>query len=946
MNRKIVILYTLLICLLKNTFAHGQEPYHFFLGEDIFATVNIYGINQDPNGIYWFTSDAGLFSYDGYEFQKYDNPELLGNSLFNPTIGPDSLLYCNNLNGQIFRVNNGNMELHYTVPDSLLGAYTNFEFLADKSLLVYSNNRFFTTDGKLGKKKLRNRFHHAVSTSYNDKKLLQVGYDQIAVFDQNMKFEKDILVDKNFDFIRTFQGKLFCNHINTSVLYLKPSSDSTMESIPIDQNVDLVKPVTSDSSLWVLDNDAGVHEYQLTETIEGLPQFQHKKEIMKGTFISYMFEDKQGNLLLGTFKQGIIVIPKTGIIQDIVQHLKLTEIEAMEDGQILLGDYLGNIYKMGQAPPKLIANVGEGQILALRYFPNRQDILFSSGRMFTAQETSSPKRVYRMGSLKDVATHPSYDGYLLSSNTGIGLLEYGHYAETASFREITRTYTVAFQHDTSIVVGTSKGLAFMKDFNAPIEFLTYQHRKVISPHILALDTMTLIGTNKYGILKLKDKKLTPFIDQTTGLASNHVLQLQAKGNYLYVSSEMGFQIFDMKGNLSRTLGNSDGLESSKVSDFVVNDQYLWILNKSSLNKIPIDLLTKKATTSTIQSIQLFSQNQRLGTNQLLNIPFDKNKITLKIYAPSLAKMKDLRYEYFLENIDLDTISQEYLDNTVTYNALPPGKYTFKANLFLHEELQDSKTISFSIAKPYWLTWWFWSSIALVATIVFIALLRYRLVRIKQRANELEELYTNKMNALQNQLNPHFIFNAIQSIQSFILDDNTAKANSYLGNFAHLMRQVLENSREQFIYLEDEISLITNYLNIQKEHSGIDFQYEIKLAHDIDAYEILIPPMFIQPFLENALEHGLTHDKMGQIHISFQLDMELFCIEITDNGVGFDGTHSSDEQHQSLALSIIKERIRSYQKQLGVASSLAIAKIYEGESVLGTRINVRLPYKIE
>jgi hypothetical protein len=118
----------------------AQDPYHFNLGKEELSAQDIYSINQTDDGIYWIATNDGLFSYDGYEFQKFTHPEILGSSLFNLTKDYEGNMYCNNLNGQIFRISDKRMELFHTVPDSLIDVYTNFNFLPSNQIVVCSKS--------------------------------------------------------------------------------------------------------------------------------------------------------------------------------------------------------------------------------------------------------------------------------------------------------------------------------------------------------------------------------------------------------------------------------------------------------------------------------------------------------------------------------------------------------------------------------------------------------------------------------------------------------------------------------------------------------------------------------------------------------------------------------------------------------------------------------------
>ena len=167
------------------------------------------------------------------------------------------------------------------------------------------------------------------------------------------------------------------------------------------------------------------------------------------------------------------------------------------------------------------------------------------------------------------------------------------------------------------------------------------------------------------------------------------------------------------------------------------------------------------------------------------------------------------------------------------------------------------------------------------------------------------------------MNPHFLFNALSAIQSFLFDKADAQiAIQYLSKFAGLMRQVLEHSREPFITLEEEIQTLDNYLALQQLRHNHAFDYEISVSPDIQKWETLIPPIMAQPFVENAIEHGQIHlMEDGKIKVHFEKTDNQLTVTVEDNGVGRTKSkiQSKTKKHRSLATTITQERIQLLKK---------------------------------
>ena len=203
--------------------------------------------------------------------------------------------------------------------------------------------------------------------------------------------------------------------------------------------------------------------------------------------------------------------------------------------------------------------------------------------------------------------------------------------------------------------------------------------------------------------------------------------------------------------------------------------------------------------------------------------------------------------------------------------------------------------------------WAYSAFIILILVLLISflLLRQNKLRAQQKTAQL------KHQLLRNQMNPHFIFNALTAIQSYVYENNPKAAGVYLSSFAKLVRAILENSRKEYITLDKEIQWLENYLKLQLLRFDHQFEYQINLDPQLDSYELLIPPMLTQPFIENALEHGLKNiDYKGKITIQFTIEAtQLLKISVEDNGIGYSPPSShATSTHNSLATKITQERL--------------------------------------
>ncbi len=241
-------------------------------------------------------------------------------------------------------------------------------------------------------------------------------------------------------------------------------------------------------------------------------------------------------------------------------------------------------------------------------------------------------------------------------------------------------------------------------------------------------------------------------------------------------------------------------------------------------------------------------------------------------------------------------------------------------------------------RNYWLV----ISLALGLFLVLVVYLIHR----QRNLREIQARMEAQQRLLQTQMNPHFLFNALSAIQSLIYErEDPEEAVFYLARFAKLMRLILENSREPFISLEQEINTLSLYLDLQKLRFEESFSYEITLDTVIEAESLQIPPMFAQPFLENALEHGLKHRKGGHINIQFRQGLEHLHLVVEDNGIGREQALSlkTNSEHRSLALEIIRDRLNLLSKRVKQQFEFQITDLKdEDQHASGTKVSLSLP----
>jgi sensor histidine kinase YesM len=270
----------------------------------------------------------------------------------------------------------------------------------------------------------------------------------------------------------------------------------------------------------------------------------------------------------------------------------------------------------------------------------------------------------------------------------------------------------------------------------------------------------------------------------------------------------------------------------------------------------------------------------------------------------------------------------------------PGEYTFEVIAENEDGIWNVEpaTISFIILRPFWQTWWFIGALALLAGILIWQFILWR-IRVNNRDNNNDRRVVElQSSALRAQMNPHFTYNAMNSIQSLIAQDDNENATIYLAQFASLMRNTLDASIDKTISLQKELQIIKEYLLLEKLRFKDKFEFEIEVEKNVRPSAISVPPMIIQPFVENAILHGiLPSGRNGIVRVEVkQSGDDSILIQIIDNGAGLNIDDKSSREHESHGTTITKSRLRLLNKE----NTLTIVnRKEEGENVSGTRVSM-------
>lgn len=435
-----------------------------------------------------------------------------------------------------------------------------------------------------------------------------------------------------------------------------------------------------------------------------------------------------------------------------------------------------------------------------------------------------------------------------------------------------------------------------------------------------------------------------------GLLSDYVQAITADhaGN-LWLTSEFGITKFTMDEthSVSNILFESDryAFESfeasfdSNAQQLVlgIHDRHMYISTKKDVHTTPspIPLVDKILVNNKEQFIDL--------THAVLDLDHTEKNITIEFTAVHYTNADKLQFAYQLVGAD-DEWKYATLNRSAQYAALSPGSYMFKLKVADESGKwgPDHEMLSFTIVPPFWKTAWF--ILFLTSAIVLIAFLmvRKRIRVIRHESGLKQKIAETEMMALRAQMNPHFIFNCINSIDSLIQDNDKYQATVYLNKFAKLIRSILDSSKQNTVTLANDMETLKLYIEMEQFRNENKFTAEVKADPVLLQDDYKVPPLIIQPYVENAILHGLRNrtDNEGRLSVSLSRMNGHIQYIIEDNGVGrmqMQNGHSTNKVSYGMQMS--SDRVRLFNQEEN--ASIEIIDLFDKGNPAGTRVKVKL-----
>ncbi|MEP7237453.1 MAG: histidine kinase [Ferruginibacter sp.] len=926
---------------------------------------NVYAAAQDTNGFIWFATDFGISKYDGYRFKNYDRRNgMIGKTVTDIVYaGGDSMIFLSYP-----------LAIQSIHSDGRINTITEYTGITLQQLTRHGNEFYYYNRNenyfgllKNGVAKYMNAdsFFNAKGVIVNAIVSLGnrgVGFctDNGFIVKNNDQF-KTFLAGRKVDFIIANPDGSLTGTADSHVI----ASDAqfNFHDLPFvfpDKFMALHMIQEADGSTWFRGQDKGIYRLQNNR----LEEMSYKLGL-QNKVVNEFFTDAESNTWFCTDGSGIIFKKRSGFTnfetQDGLVNNKVLKSLAVKDG-LLIGTSNGICIKKAESITAVnlpVADVGLKYVQKLLPVYNADAGICIQNSFSYGDDTSSiysfVKYVNAAGCrLKayrgNFAWEKNADDIWLSFANSLMHWVDNKNAETIKFLDIdsSRKIYCMGEYNGKLWLGSNKGLFY------------YQQNKFVKQQFTGSDNSGEVfqfladKRNRFwiatetGLFVLENNQYKK-IPEGTSMGSNYCkgIAQDDKGN-IWCATWDG--IFETDGITRTNYNTTEGL-NSKTANCILFDssnRNLYVGTDNGLNVINIDSLR-----TPVQFAQVYITCS-LGDSFILKegvyLKPSQNNLSFYLNTPYYRGGSAIIYEYKLDNGPWMVAANP----TLLISGIESGNHKFYARAKINNIVftRQDAVFSFTIQTPFYKSWWF----ILVLLILSQAIIIYVINRIIKKSKERKlafqtqqaEYASLKQQAFTSLMNPHFIFNALNSVQHYINKQDRQNANKYLSDFASLVRRSFDSAQRSFVSLDEELETVRLYLQLEKMRFADKFNYSITLSKEVEDDEWMLPSMVLQPFLENAILHGLIPlNSSGQLNIEATIINNALCVTITDNGIGIKKSKAlrAGKAHKSRGMQLIKERLELLSK-LGTESiELTIIELNSGAANPGTKIILLVPQSV-
>lgn len=970
LNRYIMLWGLVFFCTVTTTLAQGLMIRNYNV-KDGLANATVYAAVQDKDGFIWFATPTGVSKFDGKRFRNYAKKDGLTDN--------DVVKLAADSQGRVwFFTLNGKPSFY---DKSIIHSEEN-----DTSLIFNSRSHYmqYAFEGKKGVVWFLNTNNRLVQ--YNGKKTI---YDKLGAAGADLFF-----LMRNDSLFHPLQASFHLDNLKDPSnpdqkifpVCPFPLDDPALRSRVNDNAIVIIRNtiysytakdavcffngaewgIHDDINHMCIDNDnLWVGTQRALYFLKGFFKGERRTiKLLDNHYITSLLKDRDGNIWITTFGDGVYNIPYKNFYfsyldntNGLSSHSIFSISKDKKNDLLLIGQNAGILNMMdrnNRISTQFTLDTTSGRNSVLAILPHKDDhvLIGTDNGLYdfnTLTHKSSLLKAVKM--LKDVDVSPAGKIRLAAKNQVIALDDY-----FIGELDVLAT-SIACINDSAYYVGTNAGLYFCTDgkrqlLPAGADTL----RKVSIKDLKWIDGALWIGTSDQGIYVMQHDAIVKHLWTANNLASDICQQLYYDGiGHLYVATNRGVSVIDVKTqSIIRNITSNDGLMSDDIRGVYSDNDILYIATSNGLcyfnaDHIPVDTIPPVIYLNNIR----YGDSTFLPANSFVHLYKRKASFEAEFGTIVFDLPEMVEYQY---NFSGDTTNGwvTTMSNIIPFPDLQPGSYKLLVRARKYKsDWSRALNMEVDILPRWYQQWWARGILLLAALLMILVGLRYIIRRIKQAEKRKTE-YNRRIaeleaKALTNQMNPHFIFNSLNSVQHLILEKEEKQALNFLADFATLMRQMLNNSRKSYISLEEEIAFLTRYLELEKIRFAHSFTYHFILEDALKEYTIYIPPMIIQPIVENAIKHGLAPKNIsGYLEIRLEMVDDLLYCSVDDDGIGWDKSNSIKSsrliKHESTALSVIKERLQIIKSFNGSVGKLEIIDKFKSGfgNKEGTLVEILIP----
>ncbi len=890
-------------------------------------------ILQDSFGYIWIATDRGLVRYDGYEFRTFGPNEGLGHSSVIDIVLSGELLYVLTFSSIVYTIN---------VKTLRIGRYTQQDLLDSIRIGPKYHNLAVSYDGEIcfegggvGLVCIKDsaRIYFNELHDYSAYHVLE-HQSKLSLFSvsrypdlqtplrkrcSRSKDEFCLVVD---DRLYEFSSGIRRTDAHTNAFLLDSSrvvvsmrgcnyfidSDGFISQNVYDAPLSSVEPYGQGFLCGRLDQ-------------EGLKWFPGWDELLKdegsmlidNSSVTDVMYSSEGYIWITTLLDGIyrLELPEiSSYISRDVGGSAITAIETLDDDMYVVLDRR-RLMRIGPRESKIIYETDKAEIRDLDIGPDGE--LVVTGHKILTIDSIGSINYFRstLGRAGFVGAKKCriYNGraFFLNKQNLLISDDYRQVCTSELYKPLHNSDTILYDFivwsDSLNFIASQTGFFQISEgyLEVPLSLEAYKGLRVncLEAYMDAL----LLGTQGQGVIVWRPDSIISILGKEQGLSTANIEALHVYDDQVYICSKAGLNQVAISPDWDVEVinyGIEHGLPSNDVSDIAVVNDTVYIATSKGLALQNLDY--RRTDTSRVL-IESWSVDSTASTD-MQRVSYDKNSISIGYRTIDYSQAGDVEYRYRV-NAGKWTVSTA---TTADFIDLPPGKYSFQVQAKNRDGIWGPSTeLNWRILQPIWNRWYAWLIYLVVVGALLYWIYQRRIRQLKERSYIEEEIRNLEKSALQAQMSPHFIFNSLNSIQSFITSNQKEEAMSYLTSFAQLIRAYLKASVENEISLDEEIRLLENYLSLEQLRLDGRFEYSFAVDSSLDLYNTMMPSMLIQPFVENAVVHGMKGVmENGRIEVRVQKLGNDLAVQVEDNG-RYD--ENSRKDHVSYGSSITQKRLR-------------------------------------